>query len=127
MTLRPFDKLSAQDDPSTGLRRERSVERSGQARPKKETKTDYTNESQQNLMRIVEYLATDVFKPTTVQELVDALEGLSYSKASWTLQNLKQRDWAEQIGDTWRLSPRIVRIADSVRANLGETMKRYVG
>lgn len=94
---------------------------------KKEAKTDYTNESQQNLMRIVEYLAADVFKPTTVQELVDALEGLSYSKASWTLQNLKIKGWVDQIGDTWRLSPRIVRIADSVRANFGEATRRYLG
>jgi DNA-binding IclR family transcriptional regulator len=93
---------------------------------KKEGKTDYQNETQQNLMKIVEYLATDVFRITTIKEIVDALD-ITYSKASWVLHNLKIRDWAEQQGDGWRLSPRIVRIADSVRANLGETTRRYLG
>ncbi|MBI5328871.1 MAG: hypothetical protein HZB80_11385 [Deltaproteobacteria bacterium] len=35
----------------------------------KEKKTDYTNDSQQNLMRIAEYLAADVFKPTTIKDI----------------------------------------------------------
>ncbi len=98
---------------------------SGQAgMTKKERKTDFTNETQQNLMKIVEYLATDVFKPTTVQEIVTALD-ITPSKVTWALHNLKLRDWTEQIGDTWRLSPRIVKIADSARAGMGEAMKRY--
>lgn len=92
----------------------------------KEGKTDFTNETQQNLMRIVEYLATDVFRPTTVKEIMDALE-ISQNKATWALHNLRIGGWAEQIADAWRLSPRIVRIADSVRANLGENVKRYTG
>jgi len=92
----------------------------------KEGKTDFTNETQQNLMKIVEFLATDVFRPTTVKEIVDAL-GMTTSKAVWALHNLMIRDWAEQVGDSWRLSPRIVKIADSVRANMGESMRRYLG
>lgn len=92
----------------------------------KEGKTDFTNETQQNLMKIVEFLATDVFRPTTVKEVCAALD-ITQSKVTWALHNLKIRDWAEQVGDSWRLSPRIVKIADSVRANLGENIKRYVG
>jgi hypothetical protein len=93
---------------------------------KKEKKTDFTLESQQNLMKIVEYLATDVFRPTTVDEIMTALS-ITNNKTIWALHNLKFRGWAEQIADGWRLSPRIVRIADAVRANLGETVKRYLG
>jgi hypothetical protein len=93
---------------------------------RKEAKTDYANETQQNLMKIVEFLSTDVFRPTTVKEICTALD-ITINKATWALYNLRMRDWAEQTGDSWRLSPRIVRIADSVRANLGENIKRYVG
>lgn len=106
---------------------DRAIEQQGSsAAEKKEKKTDYTNETQQNLMRIVEYLATDVFKPTPVKEIADALS-ITYSKAMWALHNLKSKDWAEQVGDCWRLSPRVVRIADSVRQNLTENNKRYLG
>ncbi|GER92660.1 hypothetical protein A45J_0378 [hot springs metagenome] len=92
----------------------------------KEGKTDFENDSQQNLMKIVEYLATDVFKVTTLKEIVDAL-GITQSKAYWALKNLAIRGWADEQADGWRLSPRIVRIADSVRANFGENLKRYLG
>ncbi len=90
----------------------------------KEGKTDFTNETQQNLMKIVEFLATDVFRPTTVKEVCAALD-ITQSKATWALHNLRIRDWAEQVGDSWRLSPRIVKIADSVRANMGENVRKY--
>lgn len=92
----------------------------------KERKTNFETETQQNLMRVVEYLSTDVFKTTTVKEICDALN-LTYNKTTWTLHNLAIRGWAEQIADGWKLSPRIVKIADSVRANLLETSKRYLG
>lgn len=92
----------------------------------KEHKTDFENETQQNLMKIVEYLAADVFKVTTVQEIVAALD-ISRNKTVWALHNLKIRGWAEQAAEGWRLSPRIVKIADAVRANFGENVKRYLG
>ena len=92
---------------------------------KKEGKTDFENETQQNLMKIVEFLAADVFKVTTLKEIMDALE-LTQSKAYWALKNLVIRGWVDEQGDGWRLSPRIVKIADSVRANLGNTVRRYL-
>ena len=91
----------------------------------REKKTDYRNESQQNLMRIVEFLATDIVRPSTVQEIVDALE-IPYSKVNWTLHNLLQNGWAEQKANGWRLSPRISRIADSVRTSLDATVRQYL-
>ena len=88
-------------------------------------KTDYFVETQENLMRIVEFLATDVFRPTTVKELCQALE-ITQNKVVWALYNLRRRDWVEQVGDSWRLSPRIVKIADSVRAGIGQNIQRYL-
>ena len=93
---------------------------------KKEGKTDYECETQQNLMKVVEYMATDVFRPTSAKDICAALD-LTYNKANWTMHNLEQRGWAEQVADGWRLSPRIVKISDSVRANFGENVKRYLG
>ena len=92
---------------------------------KKEKKTDFTNESQQNLMKIVEYLATDVFRSTTAQEICEAL-GISKSKAYWTLQNLKDAGWVEQIADGWKLGPRLPRIAEKVRKGIEENIKLYL-
>lgn len=92
----------------------------------KEKKTDFTNDSQQNLMKIVQYMATDITRVMSVQEIQDALE-LTYSKVTWTLHNLRMQGWAEQVADGWRLSPLIVRIADSVRKGLADTAQRYLG
>lgn len=89
-------------------------------------KTDYENEGQQNLIKVVKYLAKDVFKPVTPQEIMDTF-GLSKSKAIWTLHNLAIGGWAEQLSNGWRLSPELVKIADSVRANLKEAMEKYLG
>ena len=93
---------------------------------KREKKTDFETETQQNLIRIVEYLAVDVLRPITMKELQDAL-GLTYNKTLWTLQNLKLAGWAEQIADGWRLGPRLPKIAMDVRKGIADTVKRYVG
>lgn len=91
-----------------------------------EKRTDFTSETQQNLMKIVEYLATDVLRPTTLKEIQDALD-LSYNKALWSLHNLKARGWAEQVADGWRLGPRLPRIAEDVRKGITDTVRRYIG
>ena len=88
-------------------------------------KTDFTNESQQNLMKIVEYLATDVFRATTAQEICEALN-ITKSKAYWTLQNLELAGWVEQIADGWKLGPRLPRIAEKVRKGIEENIKQYL-
>lgn len=96
---------------------------------KKEKKTDFTNESQQNLMKIVECLATDVFRPMTTQEICDAL-GITKSKAYWTLQNLvgdgNKLGWVEQVADGWRLGPRLPKIAEIVRKGIADNVKQYL-
>ncbi len=91
-----------------------------------EKKTDYKIEAQQNLMKIVQYLATDVTRVMSQKEIEEALE-LSYNKVNFALHNLRIAGWAEQVADGWRLSPLIVRIADSVRKGLADTAARYLG
>ena len=92
----------------------------------KESKTDYTVKTQQNLMQIVQYLATDVTRVMSQKEIEEALM-LSYNKVNLALHNLRMQGWAEQVADGWRLSPLIVRIADSVRKGLADTAQRYLG
>lgn len=89
-------------------------------------KTDYTIEAQQNLMRIVQYLATDVTRVMSQKEIEEAL-ALTYNRVNFALHNLRMAGWAEQVADGWRLSPLIVRIADSVRKGLADTAQRYLG
>lgn len=89
-------------------------------------KTDYTIEAQQNLIRVVQYLATDVTRHATVGEIEEALD-LSYTKVTWTLHNLRERGWAEQNGDGWRLGPGLARIAETVRKGLADSVQRYLG
>ena len=89
-------------------------------------KTDYTNVSQQNLMKIVQYLATDVTRVMGQKEIEEALE-LSYNQVNFTLHNLRMDGWAEQVADGWRLSPLIVKIAVAAHRGIADTMARYGG
>lgn len=93
---------------------------------KKEGKTDFTTETQQNLMRIVEYMASDVMRPVPMQELQQALD-LSYNRVLWALKNMEIKGWAENVADGWRLGPRLPRIAEDVRRSIIETSKKYLG
>ena len=92
----------------------------------KEGKTDYTNVSQQNLMKVVQYLATDVTRVMGQKEVEEALE-LSYNQVNFTLHNLRIQGWAEQVADGWRLSPLIVKIAVAAHRGIADTMARYGG
>jgi DNA-binding IclR family transcriptional regulator len=91
-----------------------------------EKKTDYTIEAQQNLMRIVQYLATDVTRVVVQKEIEEALE-LSYSKVNFALHNLRMQGWSEQVADGWRLCPLIVKIAVAAHKGIADTMARYGG
>ncbi len=91
----------------------------------KEGKTDYTIEAQQNLMRIVQYLATDVTRVMSQKEIEEALE-LSYNKVNFALHNLRMQNWAEQVADGWRLSPLISKISIAVQKGITDTAKRYL-
>lgn len=99
---------------------------SGNDTKKKRDKTDFTLESQQNLMKVVEYLSTDPLRPTTMDEIMKALS-ITKNKAEWTLHNLKLRGWTEQIANGWRLGPRLPKIAADVKKAIDTTAKKYTG
>jgi len=96
------------------------------SKPRKEAKTDYFIEAQDNLMRVVEFLEADVCRPTSLKELCAALD-ISQNKALWVLYNLRRRNWVEQVGDAWRLGPRVSRISEAVRKAHAENLERYLG
>jgi hypothetical protein len=93
---------------------------------KKEGKTNFTTQTQQDLMKIIEWMAVDVMRPQTLKEIMDGCD-LSYNKTLWAVQNMKLRGWAEDVADGWRLSSRLPRIAEDVRKGIAETGKRYLG
>ncbi|MBI4652233.1 helix-turn-helix transcriptional regulator [Candidatus Desantisbacteria bacterium] len=88
-------------------------------------KTNYTCETQQNLMKVVEYLALDIWKPQTIDEICKALD-LSKNKVNWTLHNLEEKEWTEQVVGGWRISPKIIKIADSVRRGFLDVFPKYL-
>ena len=76
-------------------------------------------------MKIVEYLATDIFKPASENEIGDALD-MPETEVLWILQNLAIRGWTEQAATGWQLSLRLVKISELVRRNFRETIMRYL-
>ncbi|GAB4485921.1 MAG: hypothetical protein OHK006_12860 [Thermodesulfovibrionales bacterium] len=99
---------------------------SGNDGKRKKAKGDYALEAQQNLMRIVEYMETDVLRPISTKDLCIALD-LTPNKVTWALYNLRMRGWAEQVGDQWRLGQRVGMIAESVRNAHSESLQKYLG
>lgn len=93
---------------------------------KREGKTDYECETQQNLMKIMRYLKVDILMPKTEQELKLALN-MTKNQVHWTLHNLKIGGWAEQVAGGWRITPEFSRMAEDIRVSFAETVKRYLG
>ncbi len=91
-----------------------------------ERKTDYTTDTQQQLMKIVGWLATDITRFSTVTEISAALD-ISTNQVFRTMYNLHERAWVERSGEGWRLGAGISRISESVRKGIGDTLQRYLG
>lgn len=87
---------------------------------------NYKNEAQQNLIRVVEYLAEDILQAKTQKELAEALD-ISKDQAFRTLWNLKDRGWIEESANGFRLSPRLTMIADRLRQAVADTLRSYLG
>lgn len=70
--------------------------------------TDYTNEAQQRLMRVVLTLFADVVSGYAPSALAKAV-GCSASVITRDLDNLLTAGWAERLESTghWRLTPRL--------------------
>lgn len=85
----------------------------------------YTNENQQNIMRVVEYMAEDILSAKTQKELMDAL-GMSRDQTFRTCWNLTDRGWIEESARGYRLSPRLTIISDRLRLAVADTLRTYM-
>lgn len=85
----------------------------------------YTNDNQQNLMRVIEYLAQDILIPKSQQELAEVLD-LSKDKVFRTLWNLEEEGWVEASAGGYRLSPRMTIISDRLRLAVADTLRKYI-
>jgi DNA-binding IclR family transcriptional regulator len=65
------------------------------------TSTDYTNEAQQRLLRVVMLLGEDVVVGIAPAQIAKSL-GVPASYVTRDLQNLKTAGWAVQVEDTGR-------------------------
>lgn len=88
-------------------------------------KRQYTNENQQTMAKVTMYLAQDILTPKTVKEIMEALN-LSRDVAFRTLWNLQDVGWVEEGAYGYRLSPRLVVIADRLRQAVADTLKKYL-
>lgn len=87
--------------------------------------TDYTNDAQQRLCRLVVALFGDVvngYPPAALAKAVDC----SASTITRDLDNLRTAGWAErdEATGTWRLTPRLPQQAIKVFAAIDATQRR---
>lgn len=96
-------------------------------------KTDYTNEAQQRLCKVILLLAGNEFNGLAPSEIAKAL-GTNPSNVTRDLDNLRTAGLAEELPDTgrWRLGPRLIQIALAFSSHvsrmsdrLGELQQRY--
>ena len=85
----------------------------------------YVNDNQQTMMKIIEYLAQDILMPKTQKEIMEAM-GISRDVVFRTLWNLQDREWAEECAQGWRISPKLVHIAERLRLALADTLRKYL-
>lgn len=85
----------------------------------------YTNESQQNMGKVVMYLAQDILVPKSQKELAEALN-LSKSQAHGTIWNLIDLGWVEENAGAYRLSPRMTIISDRLRLAVADVIEKYI-
>ncbi|MBF0487868.1 MAG: hypothetical protein HQK98_06880 [Nitrospirae bacterium] len=92
------------------------------------SKANYSNESQQTLIKVVEYLAMDVLEPRALKDIQEGL-GISKDTAFRTIWNLKDLGWVEEsaIIGGYRLSPQMINIADRLRLAIGDLIRKYQG
>ncbi|MDA8106180.1 MAG: hypothetical protein M0Z71_12485 [Nitrospiraceae bacterium] len=90
-----------------------------------EKKRDYRNDSQQQMIRVTDYLAQDILSPKTAGEISDAL-GLSKDQVFRTAWNLIDAGWVEESARGYRLSPRITTYGERLRLAVADTLHKYI-
>ena len=95
--------------------------------------TDYTNEAQQRLMKLITLLAGHEITGIAPAEIARD-QGCNAPMVTRDMANLQQGGYAELVPETgrWRLAPQVVQIAtrhmtalDRARSRLDETTNRY--
>jgi DNA-binding IclR family transcriptional regulator len=73
--------------------------------------TDYTNDAQQRLLRLIDLLAGHALHGLAPAEIAKAL-GVGASVVTRDMDNLRSAGWAEQTpqGGRWRLSPHVIQL-----------------
>ena len=85
----------------------------------------YITESQQNMGRVVEYMAQDILIPKSQKELMETLN-LSRDQAFRTIWNLMYLGWVEENAGAYRLSPKMTMISDRLRLAVADTIRKYI-
>jgi len=83
--------------------------------------TDYTNEAQQRLLRLIDLLAGHEVQGLAPSAIAKAL-GVGPSVITRDLDNLKRAGWAERMPtDRWRLAPHVVQLSVRFATGLAES------
>ena len=85
--------------------------------------SDGANVSQQTLLRVIEALGARPLEWQTRAELVGASTRDQTYRA---LRNLELAGWAEQGDAGWRLTPKVVRLAERTRLAIAEIHRTYL-
>ncbi len=87
--------------------------------------SDYSNESQQRLVRLLLLLAGNEFHGLAPGEIAKALQ-VNPATTTRDLFNLKESGVAEQIEETgrWRLGPKLVQISLAYQTNIARAKSR---
>ena len=86
----------------------------------------YASASQQTLLKTIEALGE---RPLEWQAQAAVVEhvGVTRDQTHRALVNLEIWGWAEQgVGGSWRLTPKLVRIAERTRLAIGEIHRSYL-
>lgn len=87
---------------------------------------DYASPPQQTVLGVLEALGMRPLEWQAQAALV-ARVGATRDQTHRALLNLESAGWAEQgVGGSWRLTPKIVRIAERTRLAIGEIHRSYL-
>lgn len=90
---------------------------------------DYTNNSQQCLMAVVEYLSKNILFPQSLKQVTEVLEKKDFSRDAIfrALWNLEAFGWVEQTnGGGYLLSPTLTKFSDRLRHQLVQFTQQYL-
>jgi len=87
--------------------------------------TDYTNDSQQLVTRVLDALALHPLQPQSLKALIEHTDASrdQVFRAAW---NLEAAGYVEHSGNDYILSPRLTSIAERYRLEIASLAARYL-